>query len=41
MPDRPGKAPSRRAFIKAAGAGVAASGMASGFPAIVPASVFG
>ena len=33
--------PSRRRFIKAAGQSVAAASIAAGFPAIVPASVFG
>jgi len=32
---------SRRGFLKAAGAGVAASAAVTGFPAIVPSSVFG
>jgi predicted dehydrogenase len=33
--------PSRRRFLKTAGQGLAASAVAAGFPAIVPASVFG
>jgi predicted dehydrogenase len=35
------KRASRRQFLKAAGQGIAASAVAIGFPAIVPASVFG
>ncbi len=33
--------PTRRTFLKTAGRGVAAASVAAGFPAIVPASVFG
>src|SRR5918993_13020 len=41
MANRRGKTTSRRSFIATAGRGIAASSVLAGFPAIVPASVFG
>jgi predicted dehydrogenase len=41
MNDKPDKRVSRRTFMKTGGSGVLASSVATGFPAIVPASVLG
>ncbi len=41
MADKRTRRPSRRQFLKAAGQGIAAGAVVTGFPAIVPASVFG